>query len=77
MQEHESKDKKRKITIENTKFTKPNNHATCFVYKCGNVVELVTSANKIQTTNINRYRKLQNGKYVDTETRRSQTVFDK
>lgn len=77
MKEHESKDKKRKVTIENTKFTRPNNHASCFVYKCGNVVELVTSANKIETVNISRYRKRKNGEYIDLETRRNQKVFYK
>ena len=32
MEEHESKDKKRKVTIENTKFTRPNNTFNILVF---------------------------------------------
>lgn len=63
---HEEKEKKKKIHIEKTTFMRPDNHSPCFVYKCGNVVELVTSSNRIDT--VSRYRRRKNGEYIDLET---------
>lgn len=57
---------KRKISIQKSTFQKPNSRDNCFVYKCGNVVELVTSANR--TDSIARYQRRPNGEYIDLET---------
>ena len=60
---HEEKERKKKIRVEKSTFMRPDNHSQCFVYKCGNVVELLTSANRVDT--IKRYRKRKNGEYID------------
>ena len=63
---HEEKERKKRIRVEKSTFMRPDNHSQCFVYICGNVVELLTSANRVDP--IKRNRKRKNGEYIDLET---------